>query len=136
MATSTIKVVIERGDDGTYSAYMDDYTYDFGLIGDGDTVAAAKADFLEAAEEMKAYYAESGKEFPDVEFRFVYDTASFLSYYAYAFTLAGLGRITGINQGQLSHYVTGHRKPSQKTVAKIEAALHEFAAEIQDVTFA
>lgn len=136
MEKKQIKVVIERGNDGSYSAYMDDYTYDFGLIGDGDTVAAAKADFLAAAEEMKTYYSEEGKAFPDVEFRFVYDTASFLSYYAYAFTLSGLGRITGINPGQLSHYVTGHRKPSAKTVAKIEKSLHEFAEEIEAVTFA
>jgi transcriptional regulator with XRE-family HTH domain len=45
-------------------------------------------------------------------------------------SLAGLGRLTGVAQGQLSHYVTGRRKPSQKTVEKIERSLHEFAAEL------
>ena len=61
--------------------------------------------------------------------------ASFLNYYAYAFTLAGLARITGVNQGQLSHYVTGHRRPSRSTVEKIENSLHEFADEIGQLKF-
>ena len=65
-------------------------------------------------------YAEEGSKFPDVEFDFIYDMASFLNYYAYAFSLAGLARITGVNQGQLSHYVTGRRRPSKSTVEKIE----------------
>jgi len=47
--------------------------------------------------------------------------------------LAGLGRLTGIAQGQLSHYVTGRRKPSQKTVQKIEKSLHKFAGELSQV---
>lgn len=136
MSKEEIKVVIERGDDGTYSAYMDNYSYDFHLVGDGKTVEEAKENFMQAVEEMRNYYSEQGRVFPEVEFRFVYDTASFLNYYAYAFTLAGLGRITGINQGQLSHYVTGNRKPSPKTVEKIEKALHAFAKEIEDLTFA
>jgi len=50
-------------------------------------------------------------------------------------SLAGLQRITGVNQGQLSHYVTGHRKPRPKTVEKIEKSLHAFAEEISQVHF-
>ena len=49
---------------------------------------------------MKKVYDMNGKKFPDVEFNFIYDVASFLNYYAYAFSLAGLARITGVNQGQ------------------------------------
>lgn len=135
MERENIKVVIERGNDGTYSCFMDDYDHDFGLVGDGKTVEEAKADFMNAAKEMKEYYKEQGRDFPDVDFNFVYDTASFLNFYAYAFTLAGLGRITGINQGQLSHYVNGVRRPSRKTVQKIQDSLHEFAKEIEKVEF-
>jgi transcriptional regulator with XRE-family HTH domain len=50
-------------------------------------------------------------------------------------SLAGLGRLTGVAQGQLSHYVTGRRKPSPKTVKKIEKSLHEFADEIKQIQF-
>ena len=90
---------------------------------------------LEAVDEMKKVYDMNGKKFPDVEYNFIYDVASFLNYYAYAFSLAGLARITGVNQGQLSHYVTGRRKPSKTTVEKIEKSLHAFANEIGEIKF-
>ena len=91
---------------------------------------------MKAVGEMQEVYAEEGSKFPDVEFDFIYDMASFLNYYAYAFSLAGLARITGVNQGQLSHYVTGRRRPSKSTVEKIEQSLHDFANEIGQVKFA
>lgn len=129
------EVIIERGADGTYSAYIESDNVPFGLIGDGKTVQETIADFLNSADEMKEYYQEQGKEFPEIEWKFKYDVASFLQYYAFAFTLAGLERITGVSQGQLSHYINGVRKPSPKTVQKIESRLHDFAKEIGQVNF-
>jgi predicted RNase H-like HicB family nuclease len=129
--------VIERGADGTYGVFIESDNVPFGILGDGKTVAEAIADFYLSLEDMREYYEEIGKEFPeDLEFEFKYDTASFLQQYAYAFTLAGLERITGINQRQLSHYINGIRKPSEKTIQKIEERLHTFGSEIAAVRFA
>lgn len=125
--------MIERGTDGTYGIYVYGSKLPFGLIGDGRTVEEAVADFQNSLEEMKKYYESEGKTFPDVEFEFVYDTASFLQQYAHAFTLAGLERITGINQRQLSHYINGVRKPKRSTVQKIETRLHAFGKEISTI---
>ena len=136
MSSKKIKVVIERGIDGSFSAYIADDNCEFGCIGEGKSVEETKADFMKAVGEMQEVYAEEGSKFPDVEFDFIYDMASFLNYYAYAFSLAGLARITGVNQGQLSHYVTGRRRPSKSTVEKIEQSLHDFANEIGQVKFA
>lgn len=136
MEKRKINVLIERGVDGTYSAFIADNNCEFGCIGEGKSVEETKKDFLAAVDEMKEMYHKNGKEFSDVEFDFTYDVASFLNYYAYAFTLAGLARITGVNQGQLSHYVTGRRKPSKTTVEKIEQSLHAFANEIGEIKFA
>jgi len=47
--------------------------------------------------------------------------------------LAGLERLTGVNQGQLSHYFTGRRKPSQQTIDKIQIALNNFGKELQQL---
>jgi transcriptional regulator with XRE-family HTH domain len=58
-----------------------------------------------------------------------------LQFYAYAFTLAGLERITGVAQGQLSHYINGTRKPSKSTIHKIESRIHSFGNEISTVNF-
>lgn len=136
MSSKKINVVIERGIDGSFSAYIADDNCEFGCIGEGKSVEETKADFMKAVGEMQEVYAEEGSKFPDVEFDFIYDMASFLNYYAYAFSLAGLARITGVNQGQLSHYVTGRRRPSKSTVEKIEQSLRDFANEIGQVKFA
>ena len=136
MSSKKINVVIERGIDGSFSAYIADDNCEFGCIGEGKSVEETKADFMKAVGEMQEVYAEEGSKFPDVEFDFIYDMASFLNYYAYAFSLAGLARITGVTQGQLSHYVTGRRRPSKSTVEKIEQSLHDFANEIGQVKFA
>ena len=136
MSSKKINVVIERGIDGSFSAYIADDNCEFGCIGEGKSVEETKADFMKAVGEMQEVYAEEGSKFPDVEFDFIYDMASFLNYYAYAFSLAGSARITGVNQGQLSHYVTGRRRPSKSTVEKIEQSLHDFANEIGQVKFA
>ncbi len=128
--------MIERGNDGSYGVYLGSDNLPFGIIGDGDTIGDAVADFYNSLAEMRTYYAEVGKEFPsDLEFEFRYDIPSFLQYYAYAFTLAGLERITGVNQKQLGHYISGHRKPSEKTVRKIEERIHAFGQEIASVKF-
>lgn len=131
-----VRVFIERGDDGTFGAYMpDDDGLGWSVIGDGKTITEAMEDFREAYEEMKAYYNETGEAFEEVEFDFSYDVPSFLKYYKGLLTLAGLGRITGINERQLSQYMSGYRNPSAKTTKKIEAALHTFGNELQQVHF-
>lgn len=127
--------VIERGKDGTYGVYIASDNVPFGAIGDGKTVAEAMSDFKNSINEMREHYEEEGKEFPELEFEFKYDAASFLQQYAYAFTLAGLERITGVNQRQLSHYINGVRKPSKTTIKKIETRLHDFGNEISAVRF-
>jgi hypothetical protein len=130
-----VKAFIERGNDGSYGVYIDlkDNRLNYGIIGDGKTANEAIEDFHHSYKEMKELYASENKYFEEAEFEFKYDTASFLSYYSNVLSLAGLGRLTGIAQGQLSHYVTGRRKPSPKTVRKIEKSLHDFAAEIAQV---
>ena len=73
---------------------------------------------LLAYDEIKKICIEEGKSTHDLVFDFKFDVASFLEHYSKILSLAGLERLTGINQGQLSHYVTGRRKPSHKTVEK------------------
>ncbi len=114
-----VQAIIERAADGTYSVYMD-ADMDYLITGTGKTAEEAIQCFKDGYEDTKRFYAEEGLEFEQVEFAYKYDMASFLSYFSKAFSLAGLSRITGINQGQLSHYMTGRRTPSAKTVEKIQ----------------
>jgi len=133
----TVKAFIERGNDGIYSVYVDleNKTLNYGIHGNGSTAKEAIDDFKASYKEMKEFYLEKGKEFVEAKFKYVYDTASFLAYYGNILSLAGMERLTGVNQGQLSHYVTGKRKPSKQTVEKIEKKLREFGKELNQVEF-
>lgn len=130
-----LKVFVEKAESG-YSAYMDDSPLDYGCIGEGVTVEAAIEDFCAAYEEMKAYYATKGMPFTEAEFEFYYDTASFLAEYAGIFSLAGLEKLTGVSQAQLGHYLHGRRKPSRRTIDKIQKGVNHFAKELTAIKFA
>lgn len=130
-----VKAIIERAGDGTYSVFMDADDMSYLVTGTGKTAEEAIDCFKKGYEDTKAYYAEEGREFEEVEFEYQYDMASFLSYFSKAFSLAGLSRITGINQGQLSHYVTGHRVPSQRTKEKMQRSIQSFASDLSQVHF-
>ena len=131
----TVKAIIEKASDGRFSIYMDADDMDYMITGTGDTVQEAMETFKDGYEDMKRYYKEEGKDFEEVSFDFQYDIASFLQHYAYAFSLAGLERITGVNQKQLSHYISGYRHPSEKTVRKIECGIRKFSQELSSLNF-
>ena len=129
----TVRVFIERAKDGMYSAYMPDANnLPFGAIGEGETAKEAHDDFLAVIDAFRVDFPE---EVANLSFEFAYDVPSFLAYYAGKLSLAGLSRVTGVAQGQLSHYITGHRNPSPRTIEKIDKAFHSFATELSQVHF-
>lgn len=130
----TVRVFIERGKDGSYGAYMpDENNLSYGVIGDGDTAAAAIADFKAVYEDMKESYKKEGRPFEEVDFAFSYDLPSFLVYYADLISYKGLSKLTGIAPAQLSQYISGYRNPSPKTTRKIQAALNSFGNELSQL---
>lgn len=132
-----VEVIIQKGDN-RYEAVINpdkDYDLNFGLFGEGETVQDCIDDFLISQSEMQELFADEGKEFPQLEFSYKYDVSSFLNYYSKILTLAGLERLTGVAQGQLSHYLNGYRNPSRKTIEKIETNLHKFGTELNQVQF-
>lgn len=130
----TVRVFIERGNDGSYGAYMpDDNNLSYGVIGDGASVADAIADFKAVYEDMKQAAQSENREFEEVNFAFAYDLPSFLVYYADLITYKGLAKLTGISAAQLSQYATGYRNPSPKTTAKIQEGLRSFAKDLSQL---
>ena len=131
-----VTAIIETGPDHCFSIFVGNDDYPYGILGTGETIAEAKEDFLAGYEEMREYIQDTGEEFVEAEFVFRYDIPSFLQEFAFAFTLAGLERITGINQKQLGHYVSGYRKPSAKTIKKMEEGIHNFSEQLSLIHFA
>lgn len=130
-----VNAIIERASDGTYSIFIDADDLDYLVTGTGDTVEEAKRVFEGGYEDMRRVFAEEGRPFTEVELTYKYDMASFLAYYSKVMSMAGLSRLTGINQQQLSHYVTGRRRPSPKTIEKMQTAIQAFAHDLSSVRF-
>ena len=131
----TARVLIEMGEDGTFGAYMpDDNGLPYGVIGEGNTPNEARKDFTDVYNDMRDAACAEGRKFEEVEFKWGYDVPSFLSYYAGLISKAGLARLTGINQSQLSQYISGYRRPSPKTALRIQDALRRLGAELSSVT--
>ena len=130
-----VRIIVECGKDGKFSAFMDCYDYDFGLAGFGNTAKEAIADFYACVEEEKTMCEKEGKTMPELEFEIRYDLTSFLDYYAGILSKSGLEKITGVNQKQLWHYSSGKRKPTRATSLRIQNNLHRFADNLKQVQF-
>ena len=135
MARKTVKVFVESSEYG-YSAYMENTGLDYACIGEGKTVEEAISDFEDSYKEIKEYYKGQQLDFCEAEFEYYYDISSFLQEFDKAFSLSGLERITGVNQTQLGHYLHNRRKPSRKTINRIEEGLRAFANHLEAIHFA
>lgn len=104
-------------------------------IGSGPTPEEAKADFWVAYGELR----EVNEALPpaeDLDVEFKYDMFSFLRQFREEFSMSGLEVITGINQKQLHHYLSGQSRPSAATKKKIQEGIAAFAAKLTAIQFA
>lgn len=116
-----------------YGAYAENGD---GIYAAGNTIEEVQADTIQAINLIKSELPK--KQWPSAlkgqyELVWKFDTESFLQYYGDILTLTGLQKITGINSKQLSHYATGYRKPSQKTVSRIQDGISRFAEMLNHV---
>lgn len=128
-------VRIEKQTDGTYIAY--NTTGDkVQLIGTGDSVQAAKEDFFNSIEEVKASYVGRKENTPDelvenVEFHF--DISSLFEYYS-MFNVSALARYLGINPSLMRQYKRGDTPISDAQLEKIETGIHRLAHELASLS--
>ena len=123
-----VTVVVESGKD-YYSCFMtgaDDLK--FGLIGDGKTVRAAMEDLLMADKEMREFYEEEGKEYPDLEVHVVFDVGAFFNYYPLSIT--AFAKYIGMNASLLRQYAAGIKSPQGKSLEKIRQGIAKVKGDI------
>lgn len=127
----TIRIIIEKSSD-SFGAYAKNIN---GIYGAGDTVKECKQSILDAIETIKTFEKNEIPEILKGDYEIIYnfDLESLLNYYKGIMPFSALERITGINQRQLQHYSTGHRKPRIEQRKKIEKALHKFGNELLSV---
>lgn len=122
-----VKVILERSLSGEFSAYMDCYDLEYGVNAQGASIEEAKANFEVVYNGMRSDFAREGKKFTEVTWEFEVDYMSLLEYYAQFFTLVGLSRFTGINKGQLSHYLNGTSRPRPATIERMQKGFAKMA---------
>ncbi len=122
--------LIEKGKDGTFGIF----TPDIGstIIGEGATVAEAKADFENSVKEVVASY--EGMKLPEelnrIEFEYRYDIASIFDYYNWI-NVTKFAEVAGMNASLLRQYKKGLAYVSEAQVRKIEKALHKAGNELR-----
>ena len=126
-------MIIEKTDDH-FDAFSDNCD---GIYAAGNSVDAVKADTLEAISLIKKNLPE--EQWPeeikgDFEIEWKLDTQSFLEYYSKYMSLAGMERVTGINQKQLSNYLNKRAVPRKKQSERIINGIHKFATELMTTT--
>lgn len=129
----SVTAIIERSSESYYTIHTVEHFDKFGLYGYGETPEKAKEDFWASYNEIKEMMHD---DVPEIEVSFKYDVASFLQEYRDKLSLSGLEAITGVNQKQLQHYLSGRRKPSATTINRIQEGVHAFAERLKSVEFA
>lgn len=132
-----VKVVIERGSDGMFSAYCPNYIfrgkYSFG--GFGDTALEAKEDFMTSVEETKGICEELGEnvaEFNYLCFTWEYDLPSMFGCFPYL-NISRFADMCGINSSKMRQYASGVATPSAKTASRINETLQQIALDLSGI---
>ena len=128
-----IIMIIEKSKD-FFDAYSDNCD---GIYAAGEDIEAVKADTMEAIRLIKKNLPE--ERWPeqikgDFEIEWKFDVPSFLEYYGGIMSLAGMEKMTGINQKQLSNYLNHRAVPRRKQADRIITGMHKFARELLSIT--
>lgn len=129
MATTT--ALIERGKDGTFGIYTPDIEHT--IVGEGNTVEEAKADFENSVIEVIQLYKDEGRELPSelkgIKFSYKYDIASLFNYYDWI-NVSKFAKRAGINSSLMRQYRMGNTYISENQTYKIENTLHALGKEL------
>lgn len=131
MRTITVNIDWENN----YGAYSNEV---LGCVATHKTLEGVKLAYRDALnfhlEGMKA----DGDEIPEIlqedyQLNFVLNIRAILHYFDGILTRSALSRVTGINERQLGHYVTGHRKPRPEQRKRIVDGIRRIGKEIDSV---
>ena len=128
-----ILVIIEKGNDGLFSAYTPE-TKSTVLNGQGSTVEKAIDEMKEAMQEVIELYQETEGKIPEelkgpFEFEYKYDVPSVFNHFD-EINLTTFSRKIGINSSLLRQYKNGLAFASKKQAEKIKNGLHELGKQL------
>jgi len=127
--------LIEKGKDGTFGIFTPDIKST--IIGSGNTVAEAKADFENSIREVKEMFADMGRPLPeelrDIEFEYKWDIASLFDYFSWI-NVSKFAEAIGITPSLMRYYKKKGAYISEAQADRIESGLHMFADELKAIS--
>lgn len=127
-------IVFEMAKDGGCSCFMQEDVPDFGLLGYGNSPKEAKADMLQAYEEIKEILKEEGKNPTELEFVYHYDMKSFFEYFDFL-NISKVAERAGINPSLMRKYTSGVANAGEGQYLKLQKAIHSMASELAAANF-
>ncbi len=110
---------------------------DYACVTVGRSMEELKENIAEAIEFHFEGMREDNEVCPskdDYTLTYEYSVAALLQHYKSILPLAALSKVTGINQGLLSHYISGLRTPREKQRTKIINGFHTIAKELASIS--
>ena len=127
--------LIEQGDDGTFGIFTPDLKST--IIGTGETVADAKADFENTVTETLQMFVDMGRPVPDelrdLEFEYKWDIASVFNYFDWI-NVSKLATAIGVTPSLMRYYKKKGAYLSDAQTRKIEAGLHSLADQLKAIS--
>ena len=128
------KVIIEKDENG-FSAFIDGI--DSTIIGEGVSVAEAKADLENSYKEVLESYLENGEAIPeelqDLSFDYKYDISALFNAFDFI-NVSKFAQRIGVSPSLMRHYKGGDTYISDNQAKRIESGLHQLARELLSVT--
>ena len=122
-----------KGNDGFYSIYSEKEINHHSFGGYGESVEAAKANFIlsidEAKEMIKKEMGMLPDEFTDMQVTFKFDIASFFNYFDWI-NVSKFAQYAGINESKMRQYKSGVAYAGERTTNKILKAIKKMGAEL------
>lgn len=127
------KIIVNIVWNDNYGAYSDEVP---GCVATHSTIEGVKEAFVSALQ----FHIEGSEtdELPDClkkdfELEFELSVSALLHHYDKILTRAAISRVTGINQRQLGHYLSGYRNPRRDKRDIIIAGLHKIGNELLSI---
>lgn len=127
------KIIVNIVWNDNYGAYSDEVP---GCVATHSTIEGVKEAFVSALQ----FHIEGSEtdELPDClkkdfELEFELSVSALLHHYDKILTRAAISRVTGINQRQLGHYLSGYRNPRRDKRDIIIAGLHKIGNELLNI---
>ena len=127
--------IVEKNAGGRYNIYTPDLNHV--IIGEGTTVAEAKADFENSLAEMIASYNDNGDKVPEeldgVLFEYKYDLASLFNRFDFI-NVSKFAKWAGVSPGLMRQYKSCGTYLSERRAKQIEKALKDIGRELSAVS--